>query len=223
MSICAVGWSAIYAAAPRRDRGRECRRGFPAHLLLGLLVGEFVDADDDAAQMALQFRRDVTERLGERLDIGERGRQQRSVIGLFRRCSRPRRPLVQATPGAGEQMVERLAGAVRIRGGAGAPWLGRGRRPRRHPQGLPLRPPSLGRGVYEPMALIAERMGTIPNGSTSTIGSRSSSPTHDVGGLSRARHPPRPSHRRDRPAARQAPVAVIPSVIARSASSEAIS
>src|SRR5580658_2069066 len=46
------------------------------HLHLGLGVGELVDADHDAAQMPLQFRRDSAQRaLGKRFEVGNRRRQ----------------------------------------------------------------------------------------------------------------------------------------------------
>ncbi len=57
----------------------DVERALQPHLVLGLLVGEIVYADDDGAEMALQLVRDGRQRtLGQRLEIGEARWDERS-------------------------------------------------------------------------------------------------------------------------------------------------
>src|SRR5258708_32254091 len=95
-----LGARVHHALARQRDAAIEAadvERAVQLHLLLGLGVGKFLDANDDAPEMPLQRRRYGGQpALGQRLDVGPRRPHARHPAP--RRA--PPRPLISAARSA---------------------------------------------------------------------------------------------------------------------------
>src|SRR5438105_5257553 len=117
------------ALVRQRDAAIEAEnieRAVETHRRPGLLVGELLDPDHDAPEVAFQLLRDSAERrFRQRLDVGERWRQ------TIRHGITP-----AGDGGWNGRKTGRSATANRA---ARAAWLGRGRRSRCDPQALPFR------------------------------------------------------------------------------------
>src|SRR6185437_7829805 len=76
IDVVARGEDALLRYRHAAVKAQEIKRGFEVHLLLGLLIGEFLDADHDGTHMPPQFLWYSGERLlRQALDIGG-GRRQ---------------------------------------------------------------------------------------------------------------------------------------------------
>src|SRR5258708_31327861 len=105
-----LGACVHHALARQRDAAIEAEnveRAVELHLLLGLGIGKFLDANDDAPEMPLQRRRYGGQpALGQRLEVGQRRRHARHPA--HRRA--PARRLISAARSATCRRGEPISG-----------------------------------------------------------------------------------------------------------------